>query len=115
TGAAIEGSVTFTPSPKRLLNATADPSPVTILPQPVTVTLNDGTFTQELIATDDPDNNPSGWTYAVKFGFKSVSAAGFDIEVPEGATVDLTTVSPVSSGNGTTIIAGRGVPAWDDA
>lgn len=115
TGVPIEGSVTFTPSPKRLLNATAEPSPVTILPQPVTVTLNDGTFTQSLVASDDPDNNPTGWTYGVKFNFKSVSAAGFDIEVPEGATVDLTTVSPVSSGNGTTIIAGRGVPSWDDA
>lgn len=114
-GTSIEGSVTFTPSPKRLINASAEPTPVTILPKPVTVTLDGGAFTQALVATDDGDNNPHNWTYHVAFKFTGASADSFSIEVPEGATVDLTTVAPVSSSNGATIIRGPGVPDWENA
>lgn len=115
SGTNIEGKVKFTPTPKRLLNASADPSPVTILPKAVEVTLNDGAFTQALLATDDPDNNPTGWNYRVDFSFNGSSAESFNIEVPEGSSVDLTTVTPVSSGNGTLILRGQGVPDWADA
>lgn len=115
TGANIAGNITFTPTPKRLLNTTAQPSPVTILPKPVTVALVEGSFTQSLIATDDPDNNPHGWTYSVAFNFVDAKADGFAIEVPEGQTVNLTTVAPVGSGNGTIILRGPGVPDWSDA
>lgn len=111
-GANISGTITFRPTPRRLLNATALPSAVTILPKPVTVALTEGSFTQALIATDDPDNNPHGWTYSVEFNFVDAKADGFAIEVPEGQTVDLTTVAPVGSGNGTIILRGPGVPDW---
>ena len=104
-GNPIEGTVTFTPSPKRLLAATADP-PATILPRPVTVELADGAFSVDLAATDDIDANPTGWTYSVKFAFSGVLAPGFDIEVPEGGAVDLTGVSPVASSDGVTITQG---------
>lgn len=109
-GANIAGTITFTPSPRRLLNATAAPSPVTILPKPVTVALVDGTFVQQLVATDDPDNNPQDWTYAVSFNLTDAKADSFSIEVGEGQTVDLTTVTPVATGNGTMIVRGAGVP-----
>lgn len=115
SGANIEGRVTFSPTPRRLLNATAEPSPVTILPKAVDVTLNDGSFTQALLATDDPDNNPVGWNYRVDFKFTGAAAESFNIEVPEGASIDLTTVTPVGSGNGTTILRGPGVPDWSEA
>lgn len=114
-GANIAGNITFTPTPKRLLNTTAAPSPVTILPKPVTVALAEGSFTQALIATDDEDNNPHGWTYSVAFNFVDAKADGFAIEVPEGQTVNLTTVAPVGSGNGTMILRGPGVPDWSEA
>ena len=109
TGAALEGQVEFVPSPKRLLNPTADPSPVIILPKPVVTTLVEGALTQVLVATDDQDNNPHGWTYNVRFKLSGASLDSFDIEVPEGATIDLATVVPVSSGNGTHMIRGAGV------
>ena len=41
SGAIVTGSVTFTPSPTRIKNVTADPAPTTILPTSVTVALND--------------------------------------------------------------------------
>lgn len=105
-GAAIEGNVTFTPSPAYLVNTTAVPSPVTIIPKPVTVQLADGAFTTTLTATDDPDNNPSGWTYRVDFALTGAKRASFSIEVPEGGTVDLSTVAPVATAGGVTITQG---------
>lgn len=110
-GVPITGSVTFAPSPTKLLNTGASDGPVTILPKPVTATLNlDGGFSQDLVATSDPDNNPSGWTYTVTFKFTNASLASFPIAVPESTTVDLTEVAPVAASNGAVIIQGRGLP-----
>jgi len=111
-GVAIEGTVTFKPTPRRLTNATASPRPVTILPKPVTVPLVNGEFeTSDLIATDDPDNSPHGWNYRVEFQFAGgASADPFNIELPENATVDLSTVTPVGSSAGVQIIRGPGIP-----
>lgn len=108
-GANIEGRVTFTPQPKSLVNVTATP-PTTILPRPVTANLSSGAFSVQLIATDDPDNNPAGWTYQVAFNFTGVSLSPFSIEVPQDTTRDLATLIPVASTSGTTIIRGLGVP-----
>jgi len=112
SGAPIEGVVTFKPTPKRLANATATPRPVTILPKPVSVPLVNGEFeTSDLIATNDPDNNPVDWQYAVEFQFAGgASADPFNIELPEGSTVDLSTVTPVGSSAGVQIIRGPGIP-----
>lgn len=111
SGVSVSGEVIFTPSPVKLLNVTATPVPVTILPKPVTATLVDGALSQVLVATDDPDNNPSGWTYKVTFKLgNQLVVPPFDIAVPEGTTVDLSVVAPVSSANGVTITRGEGVP-----
>lgn len=109
-GVNVEGSVTFTPSPSSIKNVTALP-PVTILPTPVTVALSNGALpVTQLIATDDPDNNPAGWTYAVSFALKGgVRLASFSFELHEGAAVDLTTVIPVAQANGQAITRGIGV------
>lgn len=105
-GANISGKVTFVPSPKKLLNVSADPSPVTILPKPVEVTLVNGAFSVSLTATDDPDNNPVNWTWEAQFSFNNAPMDPFPFALPEGTTVDLTAVAPVSSSNGATITAG---------
>lgn len=108
-GVSMAGKIKFVPTAKKLLNATASP-PVTILPKAVEVTLSDGGFTQVLVATDDPDNNPVGWNYRVEFQLTAAAVDPFNIEVPEGGTVDLTIVAPVGSANGQMIIRGAGLP-----
>lgn len=115
SGAPIDGVVTFKPTPKRLTNATATPRPVTILPKPVSVPLVNGEFeTSDLIATTDPDNSPVGWEYRVEFQFAGgASAEPFFITLPEGAVVDLATVTPVASTGGVQITRGPGVPAFE--
>lgn len=105
-GANISGKVTFVPSPKKLLNVSADPSPVTILPKPVEATLVNGALSQVLTATDDADNNPVGWTWQAQFSFTNATLESFSFALPEGATVDLTVVAPVSTSNGAIITAG---------
>lgn len=115
SGAPIDGVVAFKPTPKRLTNATATPRPVTILPKPVSVPLVNGEFeTSDLIATTDPDNSPVGWEYRVEFQFAGgASAEPFFITLPEGAVVDLATVTPVASTGGVQITRGPGVPAFE--
>jgi len=111
-GAPLVGSVTFTPSAAKLLDIGAQP-PASVFPRPVSVQLVDGAFSQQLIATDDPDLNPVGWSWKVSFSLSGVNAAGFNIEVPADETVDLTLVSPVGASGGQLIIRGPGVPDTD--
>jgi len=99
SGIAATGQITFTPSPARLLDATSSP-PTTILPKTVTANLVAGAFSVDLLATNDPDVNPSGFTYLVAFQLSGVTVPSFSISVPEGVTVDLATVSPIPSANG---------------
>lgn len=109
TGSPLAGSVAFTPSPTKFINTGASGGPVTILPKPIVATLTDGQFSIELVATDDPDLNPSNWTYSVEFKLEGATLPRFDIDVPEGASIDLSEVAPVSPSNGATI--DRFVPA----
>lgn len=114
----VKGTVTFAPSPGALLLAGFTP-PVTILPQPITFSLDStgslvnssGVLGVQLIATDDPALNPSNWTYSVSFNFGPLRYPTFSIQVPGGATVDLTTVAPVPGNAGTPILVGpQGLP-----
>lgn len=107
SGGLLSGTITFTASPPKILDATSAP-PTTILPGPVTVTLSAGTFLKELVATDDTDLNPFGFTYLVSFALKSGSTSvpvdSFSISVPTGTSsspVDLTVASPVPVNTGT--------------
>lgn len=109
-GDPVDGEITFTASPKKLLNATAVP-PTTILPKPVVVPVVDGAFAKELVATNDVDNNPEGWTWRVEFALTGVTVDPFSIPLPAGATVDLTVDSPVPPSNGVPQVRGAGVPA----
>ena len=118
-GAPAKGSVIFRASPVKLLDVSATPAPVTILPAPVVANLNtsgyiegyDGDAGVRLVATDDPDINPVGWTWQVEFRLTdeanvAVAVPTFSFSLPAGTTVDLASVSPVPSANGTFYITG---------
>jgi len=118
-GDAAVGTVTF--SMTQLLKD-AD-GKIFILPGGITAILDvDGEFTVDVIATDDPDLTPSGWTYNVAVALTGYSTS-FAMEVPyNGGDIDLFDVIvtiPVIPG-ATYIqpsdLAGLGVPAflvWD--
>lgn len=60
----LAGKVTFTPSPKVLLDA-GTRQIISTAAFTVTTEAQDGYFQVHLPATDDPDINPTSWTYAV--------------------------------------------------
>lgn len=104
-GVPITGNVIFTPSPAFLKDAAGA---VTVLPKQIVVPLDaTGSFTTQLIATDDPDVNPVDWTYTVTFAFDGgLKLNGFSISVPGGLTSDLTTLAPVPDASGTFYLQG---------
>lgn len=118
-GQAAKGSVFFTPSPAYLLDATASPDPVTVIPATVEAILDaDGylcgygtTRGIRLLATDDPQANPVNWTWEVSFRLTDqsdtpVNIDSYSFSLPSGSTVDLTSLSPVPGANGTYYIVG---------
>ena len=115
-GVPIEGAkVTFTASVGRVVNRTATP-PVSIFIDPVTVVTNsdgilvspDGTEGVTLVASDDADLDPSGWTYKVTMTAPSISALSWSITVPEGSVQDLATAIPVPANPGTAVAEWQG-------
>lgn len=118
-GIPAKGNIYFRPSPIKLLDSASSPNPVTILPAVVETTLDEDGYLcgygttrgVNLVATDDPDLNPQDWTWTVEFRLTDqddvpVPIPSFSIELPVNATVDLTTVSPVPSANGTYYLVG---------
>jgi hypothetical protein len=94
----LAGTVTFTLSVPRVIHAG---SSSIIVPGPVTVTLDGaGAFTTKLIATNDPDLNPVGWTYLVSFALTGVTLASFSISLPADTTLDLSNVVSVPPSDG---------------
>ena len=123
-GIPAKGSIYFRPSPVKLLDSGSSPNPVTILPAVVECVLDSegyllgypGDRGVRLVATDDADLNPTDWTWTVDFRLTDqddvpVPIASFSIELPSDTTVDLTTVSPVPSANGTYYLVGPAGPA----
>lgn len=105
------GTVTFTASVSKVLDATATPDPLTIIRSSIVAVLDDqgylctanadgsaGTRGVKLIATDDPDLNPSGWvwnvTYNLRLGSAGLSLRSHTLDLPSGATRDLSTAIP---------------------
>jgi hypothetical protein len=112
-GIAAVGTVTFQPVPCRLVDASAD---VVLLGVPVVATLNaGGTFSVELVATDDPDLNPVDWVYAVTVRLSSpVAGWRFAMYAPAGETVDIADAVPVEDpATGTAIVVGPAGPAGE--
>lgn len=111
------GTVTFRPSPLRILAADA---PAVILPEPVVVQLDaDGYVGGEggvtLVATDNDELDPVGWTWSAECDFGKFWSYSFSFELPAGSTVDLATVSPVPGADGTPMAGARAMAAAEEA
>lgn len=127
----LQGYITFTPQVSYVKNITANPNPVTIAKTPVigvldsegylcnqTIDPDTGFFQRgvPLVATDDPEMNPSNWTWKVAYTFSLdgrpiTSPTSHSISIPSGEVVDLTTVSPVASSTGDAVVMGpQGAP-----
>lgn len=109
------GKVTFVASTVVERNATASPNPVSILRDPIVGVLDSEGYLctpndagepdyrgVDLIATDDPDLNPTDWVYNVSYAVKGkngrqIALQPHQIYVPTDAVVDLTTVGPVDN------------------
>lgn len=104
SGAPVAGTISFTPSASRLLGAGA-----VILGDPVIVELDDeGSISVTLPASDDPNVNPTDFTYRVDETFVGVVGSTYFIDVLEGTTLDLSDVAvPGVVNNGTVIWAGQ--------
>jgi hypothetical protein len=105
-GVACGGSIVFVPSVERLRNATGLPAPVTILVRPVVCQLDsegyllgsDNTRGVRLLATDDTDNVPTGWTWTAQYRLTDTDGATLQslpnqtFSLSGSATLDLTTL-----------------------
>jgi hypothetical protein len=112
--------VTLTASPTYLLNATASPKALVIVPEPLALVTDsngdlrdvDGNATAYVIASDDVDLNPHDWTYTVSFSgpgsdkFRAYSAA-----FPGGTTVDLSLITPIPSALGISVSVAQAAEA----
>lgn len=111
----ITGTVTFTPSVKAILVASES---VTVVPAPIVASLDangyvslNGVQSVTVLATTSTYYNPNGWTYKVSFdnlaaNGRRVTFDSYNIEVPVGATVDLSSVTPITGSTGTPIVRG---------
>lgn len=107
SGNPAAGSVVFTPSlTNQFIN---DAGANTIMaPTPTRVMLDsNGQFSVVLGTTDDPDINPTGWTYEVEIvtGGTETQRTAYSISLPAGGSpIDLADISPTVSLSGTTIL-----------
>ena len=97
SGVPIAGQVKFTPRAV-LRNVTSN---VILVNSTIVVTLDsNGSFSQQLVATDDSDASPVNFTYYVEEAF--TGGRTFDILLPAATpTVDLADVSPAVANDGT--------------
>lgn len=125
------GTITFIASVGKLLDSGASPNPVTVVRTKITGVLDSsgylctpladgspGARGLKLIATDDTDLNPVGWTWGVTYslfdatGKPTTSPQAHSMLLPQGTTVDLTNVAPVDSSTGNAIVVGPRGTNW---
>ena len=66
---------------------------VTVVPEPEVLTLTAGAVSKVVAATDDTDLQPAGWRYRVREDIATQRPRTYFIQVPAGATVDLSSVA----------------------
>lgn len=103
-------TITFTASVESVLNRAATPAPVSIAMVPIVCTVNadgyliggDGLPGVKLIATNDTDVDPNGWTWGVSFllGGGRAPFRDFSMALPQGTTIDITNIIAVPSSTG---------------
>jgi len=104
----VQGRITVTPSPSVLLDAAAKKILVsTSLEFPLAA---DGSVDFVLPASDDPDLNPSGWTYMINEVFVGLAGRSYPVLAPLGQTVNLVDVAPVVASLGNAIVRGPAGP-----
>jgi hypothetical protein len=111
-------TVTFTSSltPPRVRDASAVP-PVTILIDSIVAHTDssgvligpDGAAGIRLVASTDPDLNPTNWTWNVTLSSPSMMSISFSFALDADQTIDLSTVIPVPPSLGTAL------PDWQQA
>jgi hypothetical protein len=89
------GSIILTPTPAILTSATHG----VLLLGPVVAELDEsGAIEVEVLATDDPDVTPSGWTYRVVERWPGVASRAYPLSLPRAAPeVDLAAVAPAAA------------------
>jgi hypothetical protein len=112
--AANDLKITFTPSlnPPVARDATSTP-PTIFAITPVNATVGsdgvllgpDGQAGVSLISTTDPDFEPHGWTWGVKFTSPTFPAVSFSFVLDPGQSIDLASVIQVPTNPGTTLTA----------
>lgn len=88
-GTPVTGKVTFSPA-RELIDAAEK---LVIVKRDFTATLDtEGSFSIQLVTTDDPDLAPGGWSYTVKEALGGASSS-YSLQVPyQGGTIDLSLV-----------------------
>lgn len=124
-GVPMSGTVMFLASPGYILDYSASPNPVTIVKTAITCSLDSNGYLCSpysspespmspgvmLIATDDPDLQPVGWTWTVMYNLTDpqgnrVNLPNQSINVPANTTVDLTMAMNVAASGGVIITKG---------
>ena len=111
-------TVTFSASVTRVKNVSADP-PVTIIIDTVMCTTDDNGVLVDpmgnegvwLVASTDPDLDPTGWTWTATICSGTVDRFSTTFSLDVGQTLDLTTLIPVPSSPGTELAAWQQVVA----
>lgn len=105
-------TIKFTPSVKYVLH----PSSGTIIvpkPEPITLSVS-GVVDVTLVATDDPDINPMGWTYRVDIALVGAEIKPFNINCPSGSDRLLTELVEIPASDGTYVTQGpAGLNAYE--
>lgn len=112
-GAPYAGRIIFRPEPDILTSAAHG---TLVLGDAETVLDNNGTFSTTLLATDDPDVTPVGWTYTVFERWHDTIGRSYPISLPAAApTVDIADVAPTAPAEGQhVVITGpQGPPGQD--
>jgi hypothetical protein len=108
------GTVTFTPSAGVVLDYGTTPNPTAILRKPIVSTLDaqgyitgpDGTRGIKLIATDNPNVKPVGWTWVATYSLEDAEGNALrtlttqPFFVPSNETTDLVIAMPIEESKG---------------
>lgn len=90
-GSPVRGSVTFD-TDQVVLDAGES---VVVIEAPITVNLDaTGAFAVDLIATDDPDMSPTGWTWTMTPNFEGAFNLEFALPASLAPSTDITVLSP---------------------
>jgi len=101
-GSAMQGKLLFTPEPSILTSGTHG----TLVLGTVEATLDaNGAVSATLLATDDADVTPVGWTYLVQERWYDAPGRSYPLSLPSAApTVDLADVAPTAPAEGVYVV-----------